>query len=83
MPHSDRSDESGRFTPKFADDEFIDAVSELGEATTREVAEQVGADHDTARRRLTRLSESDDVCRRKVGNTILWSLVNDGAGSGQ
>lgn len=73
MPNTARNDESGQYAAKYADEDFLDALDALGEATTREVAEHVGADHDTARRRLNALADEDRVGRRKVAATILWS----------
>ena len=73
MPNDARNEKSGQFAPKYADEDFLEAVQTLGEATTREVAEHVGADHDTARRRLNTLADENRVGRREIAATILWS----------
>lgn len=73
MPNDVRNDESGQFVPKYADADFLAAVDTFDEATTREVAEHVGADHDTARRRLNALADKGRVGRRRIAATILWS----------
>ena len=73
MANDVRNEESGQFVPKYDDEDFIEAVQALEEATTREVAEHIGADHDTARRRLNKLADEGRVGRREIAATILWS----------
>ena len=73
MPNDARNEESGQFVPKYPDEAFLNAVRELGEATTSEVAAAVGADHDTARRRLHALVDDGQIRRRKIAATIVWS----------
>lgn len=73
MPNDKQDEQTGRFEKKYADEDFLNALAALEEATTREVAEHVGADHDTARRRLNALADEERVERRKIAATILWS----------
>lgn len=77
MPNDARNADTGQFAPKYEDEEFIDAVGALKEATTREVADRVGADHDTARRRLNALADEGRVDRRRIAATIVWSVAAD------
>ena len=78
MPHDERNEDSGKFTPKYQDSEFTDAVADLSDhPTTSDVAREVGCDHDTARRRLNRLADDGRVDRTMIAATIVWSVVED------
>lgn len=81
MPNDKQDEQTGRFERKYTDEEFLNAMDALGEATTREAAEYVGADHDTARRRLNTLADEGQVDRRKVAATILWNVVDEDNGA--
>lgn len=65
-----------RFTKQFEDTEFIDAVEALDDATTREVAEIVGCQKETARQRLKELAERGAVIERQVGYQSVWETAN-------
>lgn len=82
MPNDQRESESGQFASKYPDETFLSALNDLGEAGTRDVAEHVGCDRDTARRRLTALAESSDANRRKIAGAILWSRTGESADDG-
>lgn len=69
-------DDDNRFTPQFADEEFINAVEELDDATTREVAEIVGCQKETARQRLKELADRGAVIERQVGYQSVWETAN-------
>lgn len=75
MPNDARNDTSGRFAPKYPNESFTGALDELGEVGTREVAEHVGCDFDTARLRLQNLAEQGAVEKRQVSSVTLWSLA--------
>ena len=81
-PYDERDEESGQFAPKFADGDFLDAVRELNGATTSEVAEAVGCKYRTAYARLGDLQEEGGVTSTKVGNTLLWEVVDESNGRG-
>lgn len=59
------------------DEDYLNALRELGSGTTPEVAEAVGAPDRTALYRLRRLEEDDKVQSRKVGNANLWSIADE------
>jgi hypothetical protein len=80
MPNDTRNDTSGQFAPKYGDEAFFDALRELEETGTREVAGEVGCDYDTARVRLQALAERDIIHHREVSNVSLWSLPEDDNG---
>lgn len=76
MTERKRTDE-GRYTTEYRDDDFLDALREQGGSSgTLDVAQQVGCDRDTARRRLNALVDAGEVERRDVGDAALWSLVD-------
>jgi hypothetical protein len=67
--------ESGEFEQVYADEAFIDALDELGQAGTVEVAEAVGCGEKNAYRRLGALEEEGRVTSQTVGRAKLWELV--------
>jgi predicted transcriptional regulator len=73
MPNDVTDPETGRFVSKYPDEAFVDALRELGETGTGEIAREVGCNRETARVRLTDLGERGVLDRRRVGNTTLWS----------
>lgn len=79
MPNDARDETSGRFSEKFTDDEFINAVREADLPTTSEVAEAVGCKYRTAYGRLGDLEENGRLASRKVGNSLVWLVVDDGS----
>ena len=76
MPGKDRDSESGRYTTSYPEDDFIQAVRELGPAVgTQKVATKVGCSRDTAYRTLRDLEAKGEVASRKVGMVRLWSVT--------
>ncbi|DAC85259.1 hypothetical protein [Natrinema versiforme] len=73
MPYDARDDESGRFTPDFSDDDFLEAIE--GGATTSEASDAVGCQYRTAYARLNDLEDEGRVTSRKIGNTLLWEAT--------
>lgn len=71
-----RDDRSGRYTTEFESDAFVEAVQELGLASTRDVADAVGCSYDLAYRRLKDLADDGSVEGTKVGNTYHWRPVD-------
>ena len=65
----------GHFEKEFFDEDFLDAVSAVDGATTNEVAEAVGCKYRTAYARLGELEDEGTVTGRKVGNSLVWMLV--------
>ncbi|WP_458211019.1 transcriptional regulator [Haladaptatus sp. NG-SE-30] len=77
MPYDERDTESGRFTPTFTDEQFLDAVDDLDTPTTNNVAEAIGCKYRTAYARLTSLDDEGRVTRHEIGNTLVWEVVDD------
>ncbi|WP_415382961.1 helix-turn-helix domain-containing protein [Halosimplex sp. TS25] len=75
MPGKDRDEETGKYTTSYTNEEFLEAVGELGPgAGTQAIAEEIGCDRDTAYRRLKSLYDEGYLESRKVGMTRLWRL---------
>ena len=78
MVNDSRDSTSGQYTPVYEDDDFLEAIRDRdGRASTRQVADAVGCDKDTAYRRLRSLAEGGELEREDIGNTILWSLETE------
>jgi hypothetical protein len=76
--YAEHSSNAGHFDVEYTDDDFIEAIRELdGEATSSEVAGEIGCVRDSAYRRLSRLADEGMVKNRQAGRTILWSLPED------
>jgi hypothetical protein len=78
MPEDHRDESSGRYTNKYPDHDFIDAIDSLGGAAgTQEIADEVGCIYDTAYSKLVHLEDEERVTSRKIANARLWSLTNE------
>jgi predicted ArsR family transcriptional regulator len=76
MGDRDRDDNSGRFSEEYPREDFIRALEELGASGTTDIADHVGCDRRTAYLKLQVLEEEGDVESEKVGNALLWMLVD-------
>lgn len=76
MANESRDDRSGKYTAVYEDADFIEAIRERdGMASTRQVADAVGCDKDTAYRRLRSLRDDQDVLTSEdLGSTLLWRI---------
>jgi hypothetical protein len=68
--------ETGQFTSVYDDEAFLNALRELGQGGTGEIAELVGCSDDHAYRRLRSLQEDGRVASRVVGGAKLWERVD-------
>jgi len=73
----ERDNRSGRYTTEFEPEAFVEAVQQLGRASTRDVADQVGCSYDLAYRRLKELAEEEYIEGSKVGNTFIWEVTGE------
>lgn len=77
MPY-DKRDGKGKFEPTYTAQQFVDAIRALGgDATTSEVAAELGCAYRTAHARLSELDDSGTVTVREVGNSLLWSVTEE------
>jgi hypothetical protein len=73
----DRDEETGRYTGEYSNEEFLRAIkTEDGLAGTGDIAERVGCAHDTAYKRLQKMEREELITSRKVGNTLLWEVID-------
>jgi len=68
-----RDDDSGKFTEQYPRTAFIQAVASIENATTTEVAKEVGCSYDLAYRRLNALESEDEIERITVGSAFIWT----------
>ena len=77
MPRK-RNETNGRYTSAYSDQSFIDAIREInGVATTPKIMDHLGCSQRTALNKLHNLEDGGFVSSEKVGNTYLWSVVED------
>jgi len=67
-----KEDNTGHFEESYADNDFLNAVSELGGAGTTDIAEQVGCNRRTAYVRLNELEDKGEVTSKKIGKALYW-----------
>ncbi len=75
MGDRDRDEKSGKFTEEYPPQEFLEALTELGPSGTTDISDYVGCDRRTAYLKLKSLEEEGEVSSKKVGNSLLWALV--------
>jgi predicted transcriptional regulator len=71
-------DDRGHFEPDHGDRAYVEAVAEREPAGTSEIADAVGVTRQNADRRLRRLEEEGVVTCKRIGNSLAWSLSEDG-----
>lgn len=71
----DRRAADGRFSTRYADQVFVDAVRELSLAGTSEVADIVGCTTQNADYRLRQLEADGWLTSKKVGGRLVWTAV--------
>ena len=76
MENKERN-EHGRYKPEHSDEEFIRAVAEHEPAGTKEVADELGIARQGADYRLRRLEENGKISKKKVGNSLVWSVQQE------
>lgn len=70
---AERDDESGQFTEQYPREAFLNAVSQIENATTSKIAERVGCSYDLAYRRLGTLADEDEISKVMVGSSYIWT----------
>jgi Mn-dependent DtxR family transcriptional regulator len=74
MPR-ERDGETGRFTETYPPELFLEALEALdGEATTTDIADEVGCSYRTAHAKLSDLASDGSIESQEVGGAILWKL---------
>jgi Mn-dependent DtxR family transcriptional regulator len=75
--NDERNNDTGQFTEKYQEEDFIEALRSLGTAGTVDVAQEVGAPRRSAYNKLEALAESGRVNTRKIGAVRVWELGED------
>lgn len=75
--NDERNSDTGQFSAKYREEDFIEALRSLGTAGTVDVAEEVGAPRRSAYNKLESLAESGLVNTRKIGAVRVWELSED------
>ena len=73
---SDTRDDSGRYSARYTDEDFLVAVREHAPAATTEVAEHVGCVRQNADRRLRALRDQGAVESKKIGASLVWFIAD-------
>lgn len=72
----DRDADSGRYVAEYEAADFLAAIQALGgQASTTEIATEVGCDRRTAYQWLSDLREQGRVSAREVGSAFLWTVT--------
>jgi len=61
---------------EYPDEAFLTAIQD-GHETTQAIADEVGITRQGADRRLRMLREAGRVDASKVGNTLVWSVIDE------
>jgi len=78
MSERDRDEETGKYTDSYPDSDFLEAIRRReGMAGTSDVAEDVGCYYSTAYERLQELQDAGEVVSCEVGNSLVWSTVDE------
>lgn len=77
MPQK-RDDDSGQYREVYPPDIVIKAVRTLGQATTQQVADELGCAYQTAYLKLRELEDDNQIQSTRVGNVRLWSAKGEG-----
>jgi len=68
----ERDEDTGQFQEEYPVRSFLEAVQELENPTTSNVADYIGCSYDLAYRRLNELAARDELRKEVVGSSLLW-----------
>jgi CRP-like cAMP-binding protein len=78
MPYDERDEDTGKFTNAYSYQEFVDSLESLsGQASTQDIADEVGCAYRTAYQKLVELEEQNKITSKKVANARLWMLPSE------
>jgi hypothetical protein len=76
--NDERDNRTGKFTRKYSDGDFVDAVEDLGPlAASSDIASEVGCNHITANERLRELEDEGCVEGLRRAGAVLWTAVDE------
>ncbi len=75
MPYDKRDEDTGEFTETYPHQEFLQSLESLsGQASTQEIADEVGCAYRTAYQKLVELEEDGSISSKNIANARLWLL---------
>jgi DNA-binding MarR family transcriptional regulator len=74
-----RDEDTGQYTETATDDEILEFLAENDGAGTGDVADRFDYEQPSAYRRLKRLEEEGRVRSRRIGGSLLWTIVEEDA----
>ncbi|MFD1642682.1 winged helix-turn-helix domain-containing protein [Halohasta litorea] len=72
-----RDSDTGQYIQAYSDSDLLDYLDTEGPTGTQAVADRFGYKQPTAYRRLRQLEQDGKVESEKVGNALLWSVVDE------
>lgn len=70
-------DRDGNYKPVYTNREILDFLETEGFTGTQDVADELGCDRSHAYRRLSALSDDEQVTDQKIGGARVWTLAED------
>jgi predicted ArsR family transcriptional regulator len=74
MAEDRKRNDRGQYESEHTDEEVLSAVRKHEPAGTQEVANELGIARQSADYRLRKLVEKDQVSKKKVGNSLVWTV---------
>jgi len=68
----ERDEDTGKFSQRYEQAQFLAAIEELDTPTTAAVAEDVGCSYDLAYQRLHEFELDELVTKDEIGGSFLW-----------
>lgn len=72
MTDDRRDPDTGKFSPKFTDEELLAAIDDMEPVGTSEVADHFDCSQQAVYQRLSDLHEEGDIASKLVGGARVW-----------
>lgn len=69
-------DDNSRYTTEYTDSDFLEAIDELGKASTSDIATEIGCATATAHYRLNKLEDNETIQSEKKYGAVLWQRTD-------
>ncbi|ATW88351.1 helix-turn-helix protein [Halohasta litchfieldiae] len=77
MDEDRHRNEDGQYEPAYSDEDILSAVRKHEPAATQEIANEFDIARQSADYRLRKLVKQGTVNKKKVGNSLVWSIADD------
>ncbi|WGI17949.1 hypothetical protein [Methanonatronarchaeum sp. AMET-Sl] len=67
-----RDKKTGQYKKTYKTQQFIKAIKNTKNPTTKKIAKQVGCSYNTAYKKLNQLQKNQKITKQKIGNTLIW-----------